>query len=579
MKNEIYDTITNGYIPRGLPGGFFIYEAENNEKITFAGPNVISLFGCDNMEDFLEYTGGTFKGMVHPEDYTRIENEIRAQNVFGEKKHDYVRYRIITKQGTERYIEDFGHLLHSTNGNKYYYVYVVDVNRKEYYNDFNNSLAEAHILTASTETDNLTGLLTMPAFYQQTQKFIDAHAENSDGIAVIHFDISNFKLFNERNGFAKGDELLCDLALALKEAFINDKYISRFSDDHFAVCTTGNRASVVQRVEKVYRTMLIPKEVEKKIRVKAGIYYLEDERENVGIAFDRARLACNSIKNRHDVNYCVYDEILRENMHRRQYVIDHIEDAIDKDYIKVFYQPVIDVATGKICSYEALVRWQDPSMGMLSPGEFIDTLEQFHLIHILDAHVIRKVCQEIVDLKNAGKELVPISINISRLDFELCDIFGMVESTRRKYDIPRNMLDLEITESALNRDINYIKAECDKMRGLGYHIWIDDFGSGYSSLNTIAEYNFDVLKLDLVFLRSLVRNSRTGKLMAYIVKGTKAMGVSPLCEGVETQEQFDFIKEIGCEKAQGYFFGKPLPMNESRKISAENGMSWQHYVF
>ena len=575
MSQGYYDTGTNGQIPTGLPGGFFIYEADEDEKITFAGPNVLSLYGCDTMEEFLEFTGGSFRGMVHPDDYNRIVNQIQAQTVFGEKRHDYVRYRILTRQGEERYVEDFGHLLHSDAGEDYYYVYLVDVDQNEFYNKNRNSYAEAQILSASQETDSLTGLLNMSFFYQRAQIFLYSSESWREEITFIHFDIPNFKLFNERNGFRLGDEVLCDLAKAIKDAFPTGSIVARFSDDHFVVCAIGSKESVVQRVEQVYKRMLLSEDVNKKVRVKAGIYYLDDRRAEIGLACDHARLACNSIKHRHDVNYCIYDEMLRESLRRQQYVIDHIDEAIEKEHIKVYYQPVIRVNTQEICGYEALVRWEDPKFGMLSPGDFITTLEEFHLIHLVDTYVVRKVCQDYKQLQAKGEALVPISINISRLDFELCDIFGVVEHTRAEYGVPREMLDLEITESALNQNVGYIRSECDRMREMGYRIWIDDFGSGYSSLNTIGDYNFDVLKLDMVFLRSLENGRRTGKLMSYIVQGAKAMGISPLCEGVETEGHFDFLREIGCERAQGYFFGKPMPMEETREFTASRGIRWE----
>lgn len=575
MGNQFMDAGISGIIPTGLPGGFFIYEAGGAESVYYAGPNVLALYGCENMGEFIEFTGGTFKGMVHPDDYIKIANQIEAQTIYGEKKHDYVRYRILTKDGDVRYVEDFGHILHRGDGKSYYYVYIVDVDQNEYFNKNRNSFAEAEILSANQETDELTGLLNMSFFYQRTQMFLSSYESWHEDISFIHFDIPNFKLFNERNGFKRGDELLCDLAKAIKEAFPSGSIIARFSDDHFVVCTTGDRDSVVQRVEKVYRTMLMAEDVNKKIRIKAGIYYLDDRRAEIGLACDHARLACNSIKSRHDINYCIYDEMLRENLRKQQFVIDHIDEAIQKEYIKVFYQPVIRVATGEICGYEALVRWIDPKMGMLAPGDFIDTLEQYHLIHLVDTFVVKRVCKDFDEMREMGKDMVAVSVNISRLDFELCDIFSIVEETRAEYDVPRHMLDLEITESSLNSNEGYIRSECDKMRNMGYHIWIDDFGSGYSSLNTIANYNFDVLKLDMVFLRSWENNPKTGQIMKYIIKGARAMGVAPLCEGVETEAHFNFLKEMGCERAQGYYFGKPMPMEETRKFTSDKGITWE----
>ena len=574
MREDFYDTGGCGLVPNNLPGGFFIYDAEGEEKILFAENNIIELFGCDSFEDFIEYTGGTFKGMVHPDDIQKIETQIKAQTIFGEKRHDYVRYRIITKKGDVRYIEDFGHLLHTDDHRSYFYVFIVDVDQNEYFNNSRNSFAEAELLSRNKETDKLTGLFTMSFFYHIVQNMLSSPEGRRSDVAFVNFDIPNFKLYNERYGFKMGDELLKELAKTIRDVF-NGATVSRFSDDHFVVCVSDTRDAVVDKVETVYKRMLLCDDVNKKIRVKAGIYFLDDTRAEVGLACDHARLACNSIKGRHDVNYCIYDDILRVKLRRQQYVVDNIDDAVEKGYLKVFYQPVIRVKTGEICGYEALVRWIDPSVGMLNPGDFIDTLERFHLIHLVDTFVIRQVCEDYNKLKEAGEPVVPVSVNISRLDFEICDVYAVLEEARNKYGMPRNMIDVEITESAFNDNTGLIKQECKKIRDAGYQIWIDDFGSGYSSLNTIADYEFDVLKLDMVFLRSFDRNPKTSELMRFIIKGARVLGIFPLCEGVETKEHFEFLKEADCEKAQGYFFGKPMPMDESREFTKSKGLKWE----
>ena len=574
MREMFHMTNTGCRIPLGLPGGFFIYEAVGDERIIYAEPNVWKLYGCGSFEEFMELTGGSFKGMVHPEDLHKIENQIQAQTLFGEKRHDYVRYRILTKHGETRYIEDFGHLLHNVDGESYFYVFIVDVDQNEYLNRGRNSFAEAELLSRNQETDELTGLFNMSFFYYKTQMLLSSPEGRRQEIAFVHFDIPNFKLYNERHGFKLGDELLCDLARTIRETFTGGT-VARFSDDHFFVCTIGSREDTIARVEVVYKSMLLAGDINKRIRVKAGIYFVDDRHSEVGLACDHARLACNSIKHRHDINYCVYDEMLREKLRKQQYVVDHIEEAIEKEYIKVYYQPVIRVSTGEICGYEALVRWKDPRIGLLPPSDFVETLEQFHLIHLVDTYVIRKVCEDYSRLKHDGEPVVPVSVNLSRLDFELCDIFGIIETTRREHEVPRDMLDLEITESALNDNVGYIKSECEKMRALGYHIWLDDFGSGYSSLNTIADYDFDVLKLDLIFLRNFGHNPKTGALMNYIMRGAKGMGLTSLCEGVENAEHYDFLKKIGCERAQGFYFGKPMPMEEIRAFTSRKGLKWE----
>ena len=574
MREEFFDTHVCGSLPTNLPGGFFVYEAEGDEHIVFADFNVIDIFGCNTFEEFIEYTGGSFFGMVLEEDVQKIETLIKAQTIFGEKRHDYVRYRIRTKSGDIRFIEDFGHLLHSINGKSYFYVYIVDVDQNEYFNTSRNSFAEAELLSRNKETDKLTGLFTMSFFYHIVQNMMSSPEGRRKDVSFIYFDIPNFKLYNERLGFKMGDELLCNLAKNIKDTF-NGATVARFSDDHFMVCATGSKDEILSKVELVFKKMLLSEDVNKKVRIKAGIYFLDDVRAEVGLACDHARLACNSIKGRHDLNYCVYDDVLREKLRRQQYVVDHIEEAIQKEYIKVFYQPVIRVKTGEICGYEALVRWIDPNIGMLNPGDFIETLEQFHLIHLVDTFVMKKVCEDYKKLKEAGECVVPVSINASRLDFEICDVFEALEQARIPCEMPRNMLDIEITESAFNDNSGLVKNECKRIRDKGYHIWIDDFGSGYSSLNTIADYEFDVLKLDLVFLRNYDNSPRTGQLMSFIFKGAVALGVSPLCEGVETEEHYEFLKRSGCERAQGFYFGKPMPMDETREFTRQKGIAWE----
>ena len=575
LKNTIVSDLSQELIPSGLPGGFFIYEAGGDEQILFAEENVIHIFGCKSMEDFRKFTGNTFKGMVHPDDLTNVENEIQAQTLFGEKRHDYVRYRIKTKQGEIKYIEDFGHLLHGDNGLSYFYVFIIDVDRDEYLNRSRNSYAEAQVLSMNQDTDSLTGLFNMAFFYQKVQILLSSPENRRMHIAFIHFDISNFKLFNDRYGFRLGDELLCEVAHTLHDTF-SDGTVARFSDDHFVVCVVSDgNSKITDRVEHVQKQILQAEEASKRARLKAGIYYLEDTCAEAGLACAHARLSCNSIKGRHDMNYCIYDDSLRERLRKQQYVLDHIDQAIQNRDIKVFYQPVIRVKTDEICGYEALVRWVDDTMGFLSPADFIDTLEQFHLIHKLDSYVIQKVCEDYQHLKEKGAPLVPVSINLSRLDFELCDIFSVIEDTRQKYHVPMNMLDLEITESALNENSNFLKLECEHLHELGYSIWIDDFGSGYSSLNTLTEYPFDVLKLDLVFLRSYDKNKKAGALIEYIIKGALGMGISPLIEGVETKEHYEFLKKIGCERAQGYHFSKPQPIHELLAFMEDKGFRWE----
>ncbi|MBQ6442011.1 MAG: EAL domain-containing protein [Lachnospiraceae bacterium] len=558
-------------IPKGLPGGFFIYNAKEDEELLYADENVIRLFGCRSMEEFRDYVGNSFKGMVYEEDLQKIEDDIAKQTMFGEKRHDYVRYRIRSKTGEIRYIEDFGHLLHGEGGTSFFYVFIIDVDRDEYLNHSRNSLAEAQILSMNHETDMLTGLWNMAHFYQIIQEKIMDPAVSAKRVSFLYFDIRNFKLFNERYGFQRGDELLYRIARLLWEKF-PEHMVARFSDDHFAVCTyQENVGAILEDLHETVRNL----EDGVRVELKAGVYELEEGCHDVGLACDHARLTCTSIKNRYDVSYGTYSEGLRAKLKKQQYVIDHLDEAIEEDYIKVFYQPVIRVATGEICGYEALARWEDPEHGMFSPADFIGTLEEYHLIHKLDGYIVRQVCRDLRESLDDGKPVVPVSLNLSRLDFELSDVFSKVEAYREDQRLPRRLLDIEITESALNENDEHIRDEALRFHDAGYQIWIDDFGSGYSSLNTLVEYTFDVLKMDMQFMRSFDKNPKTKLLLHYIVDSANRMGFQTLQEGVETEEHYQFLKAVDCVKAQGYYFGKPQPLAETRAFTEGKGMKWE----
>ena len=250
-----------------------------------------------------------------------------------------------------------------------------------------------------------------------------------------------------------------------------------------------------------------------------------------------------------------YDEIT-------EYVSTHYEEAFEKGYFKVYYQPVIRALTEKICGYEALVRWIDPKYGTIPPFFFIEMLEQQKQIHRLDEFVIETVCSDLRDDFESGFAYQPISVNLSRLDFELCDIKTVADRSRAKYKVPVEYLVMEITESAIASEKARIGEKIQEFRRDGYQVWMDDFGSGYSSLNNLQMYDFDEIKIDMNFLRDFDTNDKSKVIIATIVHMAKLLGIHTLCEGVETKEQFEFLKKIGCEKIQGYYFGKPKPVEE-----------------
>ena len=242
------------------------------------------------------------------------------------------------------------------------------------------------------------------------------------------------------------------------------------------------------------------------------------------------------------------------------YILSSFEDALREEWIQVYYQPVIRTLSHQVCSMEALARWQDPAYGMLNPDQFIGLLEQHRLIHRLDSYVIRQVCRQIREVMNRDRTAVPISVNLSRIDFELCDIFSVVEQAAAEYEIPHELLYIEITESTLVNNEERMHNALQQFRGAGFQIWMDDFGSGYSTLNVLKDYEFDELKVDMQFLTAL--HLRARKILTSVVQMAKDIELHTLVEGVETEDQFEFLLSIGCEKVQGYLFGRPMPFGQ-----------------
>ena len=262
------------------------------------------------------------------------------------------------------------------------------------------------------------------------------------------------------------------------------------------------------------------------------------------------------------------------------YIVNKIDEALQLEWIKVHYQPVIRSLTGELCGFESLARWEDPQLGRLAPDKFIGALEDCKQIYKLDCYMVDKVCRDIHDRFDAGLEMVPVSINFSRLDFLICDMLDIVEKAVEKYDIPRDYIHIEITESMVVSDGELMRRIIDRFRDKGYGIWMDDFGSGYSSLNLLKDFSFDVLKMDMKFLSSF--NVKSKSIMRSVVNMAKDIGIMTLAEGVETIEEADFLKEIGCGRLQGYYFGKPEPLDvvfehlKEKGIKTE-GRRWHHF--
>ncbi len=413
----------------------------------------------------------------------------------------------------------------------------------------------------STERfDTLTGLPNITYFRDLSQKILNDPAALEKGLVFIYFDIKNFRAFNYRYGFDAGDKLLIHAGNVIKN-FFPEFGVSRFADDKFI--TLAYDEDVEKRIKSA-RNKVANFQNMATIAIKAGIFNVpKTPGTNFVHACDCAKLACESIKKIVGSILGYYNEEIGRRERLREHIIESIDEATKNEYIQVFYQPIVHVVSRRVCGYEALARWNDPKFGFLSPPDFIGVLEDSRLIHRLDIYMIRKICSDMKKCLDAGRAIVPVSMNLSALDFQMVNMPFIASDALRADNLPKNFLNVEITESALGDGHKDIYETLDRFRRNGFEIWLDNFGSKYSSLNVLEEVDVDLLKIDMRFLRKFHTETRSRSILKNIMNMAKELGIHTLMEGVEDEEVLEFLRQTGCEKAQGWLFGKPMPFDKT----------------
>ena len=532
----------------GMPGGVLVYRADETEEILYANSWLIHTLGCLDMDDFMAVTGGTFKSFVHPCDAEKVEKNIERQISSGADVFDYVNYRIVTKDGTVKTVEEFGHRLQVPGIGPVFYVFFLDSSARYVLHDI----------------DGITGLPGQTRFLKEASLLLSLSGETERKV-MLYMNIRNFRMYNLLYSSQRGNEFLQETARILKTAF-PDALISRFSDDHFAILT--GRTGVEEKIDRAYdKIMALREDVD--LAVKFGLYVIVDGSMKPEIACDLAKTAAESIKDNYQLHMQVYTDKIGKKAFIKSYVMDHLQEAMDKKYIRIYLQPVIRTISGTLCSAEALSRWIDPVYGLLSPADFIPALEESRQIQKLDLYVLEEICKTYRSRVDKGLPVIPISFNLSRIDFYSGSIFEEVDAIVRKYQVPHHMIHVEITESVFVKDGVSISTQIDKFRDAGFEMWMDDFGSGYSSLNVLKNYHFDEIKIDMAFLSSFTQKAKD--IIKSTVRMAKDIGIHTLVEGVETEEQRDFVRSIGCEKIQGWYYGRPMPLSELESCIREKG--------
>ncbi len=424
-------------------------------------------------------------------------------------------------------------------------------------------------------SDPVTGVPNLNYLQEFAEEKVHAIRIEDKEPFVLYFDVCSMKSYNNQYGLSGGDELLRLIARILKETF-PDALIVRGADDHF-VLMDGFEGEEDLEKKILGADLRIRKEASgNTIGIQAGASFIR-EKKTAAQVLDHARTALKNIRQNMNETYAFYSGEESEAYRKERYIIEHFEQAMQEGWIQVFYQAVIRVKTGKIASLEGLARWIDPERGMISPGEFIPTLEKYHLLNRLDLYMAEQVCREIPERLKAGFPLVPVSVNFSAQDFDHADIPEELERIYYKYfpddRAETKSLIVEITEQDMVRAESRFADQLEELRKRGFRIWLDDFGSAYSSLNAFSRFDVNLIKFDMDLLRNIDDPAGVNrKILRAMTTIARELNIATLAEGMETEEQKNFLKEIGCDLGQGYLFHKPQPLEAfiQRKTDGED---------
>ena len=393
---------------------------------------------------------------------------------------------------------------------------------------------------------------------------------------IVYLDIISMQSYNNQYGFKEGDNLLCLTAKTLAKCFPK-ALVVRDSDDHFIMITdTDSPDKLKKDIRKANRAIRM-KANGNTTGVRCGVCSVEDG-VSLNEAIDHAKLALKRIENDMSREIEFFSQISNDLYFRNRYIIENLDRALKEGWIKVYYHGIRRVPNQKVAAFECLARWIDPERGMISPGEFIPVLQKYHQLYRLDLYMFEQVCREVKIRHDSGLPLVPVSVNFSRQDFDHVDVLAYMNRMYDKYNmaeyVDKSYFIIEITEQDLEEGEESFKKQIKSIRDNNYTIWLDDFGSGYSAISSFSQYEFDLIKFDMNLVKNLDDKRGVNHiLLEELVNLAKKLGIHTLIEGCETEEQFEFIRSIGCELVQGYYFRKPESLDEILKRIVKTGVA------
>lgn len=430
-------------------------------------------------------------------------------------------------------------------------------------------LRETAAMINQIQYDRLTGLYSREFFYQKVRERLSEAPEQD--YCIVCSNIENFKLINDVFGAQAGDRLLKEVAGIAQSMVGSTGFCGRFGADRFLCFQQREREQQDRKNYGKFNDWEISPLLKRSV-IRWGIYQITDPSIPVEQMCDRALLAVNSIKGQYHQLFAEYDESLRDQLLKEQAISNAMEAALIEKQFVVYYQPKYSLSDHRMMGAEALVRWIHPAWGFMSPGEFIPLFEKNGFVTRLDQYIWESVCAQLQAWQDKGYPALPVSVNMSRADVYLGNLEDTLVQLMEKYGITPKQLHLEITESAYVQNPSMIVDAIEKIRKLGFIVELDDFGSGYSSLNMLGQTKLDVLKLDMQFVRNETSKPAEQSILNDVVSMAHRMHLSVVAEGVENEAQADRLRAVGCDCVQGYYFAKPMPAIEYEELLKRNSL-------
>ncbi|MDR2947495.1 MAG: bifunctional diguanylate cyclase/phosphodiesterase, partial [Candidatus Adiutrix sp.] len=434
--------------------------------------------------------------------------------------------------------------------------------------DIANDRAKARELYENSFIDVLTGLLNERGMQAAVKNFLARGL--ADNHSLVCFDMLNFRRFNTMFGYAAGDKVLRAIAGALRSAYTHG---ARISGDVF-VCLAPSSATLIDELDRRLHGAVREEaggEYFDSLSFKYGVYPMQGARHSIGEAYDGALLSLRNAKQMPKQLGYIYDNELQKQAELHRQIELYMLHAISKDEFHLYVQPQFNLAENRCCGGEALVRWLSDDLGLVMPGDFIPLFEKNGFVVELDFYVLGAIFQNLREELDRGEEPAPVSVNQSRATIVFPQYLNRVEGLIRRYNVPTKYVTLEITESFLANDYAIVLSLMHRLRALGFSLAMDDFGAGYSSLNTLRELPVDALKIDKAFLSESDNSLRSRTILKNIINMSHELGVRVVCEGVETEQQLDFLKDAGCDVIQGFYYSKPIAYQDYLDIYVRAG--------